>query len=304
MPRSSKRIKLLRGLRKLCNHRLLALQQRYAYLEDDEIEDEIDAWAFRKLCEAESQRYSTQRKQRKYSMNHFREDLEESDQRGEVPFLTDDEFLQKYRMSRESFNELVGLIKDHVVFKRGRRGPKQAPPEYQLMVFLKYIGTEGSGSSNADLRNIFRIGRGTNDLYKKRDVKAIRSLRDRYYKWPTSEERAEIAERIRQKYGFPNCCGLGDGTLNPLAFEPQTVDAPDYSGRKYGYSISTLVVNDNQKRIIYYLAGWPGSAHDNRIFRNSQLFQKPSEFFSSTQYLLGDSAFGCRPFMVSAYKKP
>ena len=201
MPRSSKRIKLIRQIRKLCNRRLLALQQRYVYLEDDEIEDEIDAWAFRKLCEAESQRYSTQRKQRKYSMNHFREDLEESDQRGEVPFLTDDEFLQKYRMSRESFNELVGLIKDHEVFKRGRRGPKQAPPEYQLMVFLKYIGTEGSGSSNADLRNIFRIGRGTNDLYKKRDVKAIRSLRDRYYKWPTSEERAKIAERIRQKYG-------------------------------------------------------------------------------------------------------
>ena len=73
MPRSSKRIKLLRGLRKLCNHRLLALQQRYAYLEDDEIEDEIDAWAFGKLCEAESQRYSVQRKHRKYS--HYR-DLE------------------------------------------------------------------------------------------------------------------------------------------------------------------------------------------------------------------------------------
>ena len=132
MPRSSKRIKLIRQIRKLCNRRLLALQQRYVYLEDDEIEDEIDAWAFRKLCEAESQRYSTQRKYRKYSMNHFREDLEESEERGEVPFLTDDEFLQKYRMSRDSFNELVGLIKDHVVFKRGRRGPKQAPPEYQL----------------------------------------------------------------------------------------------------------------------------------------------------------------------------
>ena len=37
-----------------------------------------------------------------YSMKHFREDLEESDERGEVPFLTDDEFLQKYRMSQES----------------------------------------------------------------------------------------------------------------------------------------------------------------------------------------------------------
>ena len=88
MPRSSKRIKLIRQIRKLCNRRLLALQQRYVYLEDDEIEDEIDAWAFGKLCEAESQRYSVQRKHRKYSQSQFREDLEESEERGEViPFL-------------------------------------------------------------------------------------------------------------------------------------------------------------------------------------------------------------------------
>lgn len=307
-------------------------------MEDDEIEDEIDAWAFQKLYETHSRRYSVRRRYRKYAKTHFLEDLndeegprnnddgdavpvinqhdddpgggqegEEADDEEEeapLPFLTDNEFLHKYRMSRDSFNELVGLIKDHEVFKRGRRGPKQMPPEYQLMVFLKYIGTEGAGSSNPDLRNTFRVGRGTIDVYKKRVVKAIRSLRDRYYKWPTTDEREQIAERIRKEYGFPNCCGMADGTLSPLAFEPQTVDAPDYSGRKYGYSLSTLIVNDDRKRIIYYLAGWPGSAHDNRIFRNSQLFQKPTEFFSPTQYLLGDSAFGCMPFMVSAYKKP
>jgi hypothetical protein len=307
-------------------------------LEDDELEDDVDAWAFGKLCEAKSRRYSTKRKYRKYTTNHFSEDLlvastppvqqeeggggqhqhqqedeeveeeknddEEENEGEKVPFLTDDEFLQKYRMGRAAFNGLVGLIKDHVVFKRGSRGRPQAAPEYQLMVFLKYIGTEGGGSSNPDLRNTFRMGRGTVDLYKKRVVKAIRSLRDRYYKWPNSDERAQIAERIRKEYGFPNCCGMADGTLNPLAFEPQTIDAPDYSGRKYGYSLSTLVVNDDRKRIIYYLAGWPGSAHDNRVFRNSKLCQKPSEFFSPTQYLLGDSAFACMPFMVSAYKKP
>ena len=33
----------------------------------------------------------------------------------ETPWLTD-EFLEKYRMRRDSFQQLVGLIKDHPVF--------------------------------------------------------------------------------------------------------------------------------------------------------------------------------------------
>jgi hypothetical protein len=67
------------------------------------------------------------------------------------------------------------------------------------MVFLKYIGTEGGGASNADLRNTFRIGRGTIDVYKKRVVKALRSLRDSYYKWPTSEEQAQIEFIVKRR---------------------------------------------------------------------------------------------------------
>jgi hypothetical protein len=95
-----------------------------------------------------------------------------------------------------------------------------------------------------------------------------------------------------------------DGTLFPLAFRPQSKDAPDYSGRKHAYSLSALIVCDDQRRIRYINAGWPGTAHDNQILRNSNLFQRPLLFFAERQYILGDSAFENTWFVVSAFKKP
>ena len=82
-----------------------------------------------------------------------------------------------------------------------------------------------------------------------------------------------------------------DGTLNRLTFELQCQDASDYSGRKYGYSLSALVVNDNKPCITYFLAGWPGSTHGNCIFKNSHLCQDFNPYFSECEYLLGDLAF-------------
>ncbi len=65
----------------------------------------------------------------------FEEDLNK-----DSPWLNADEFKCKYRMTRSSFWLIVGLIKDHPVFKGGRK--KQAPVEHQLMTLLCFLGTD------------------------------------------------------------------------------------------------------------------------------------------------------------------
>ena len=120
-------------------------------------------------------------------------------------------------------------------------------------------------------------------------------MKETYYKWPLTEERKQISKQIMSKFNFPNCVGCLDGTLNPLAYEPQCWDASDHSGRNYGYSLSTLVVSDDMPRITYYLAGWPGSTHNNCIFKNSCLFQDFNSYFNKHEYLPGDSAVECFP---------
>ncbi len=188
------------------------------------------------------------------------------------------------------------------VFNVGHK--KEAPPAYQLIVFLNYVGTEGNGASNSNQRSTFAIGYGTAALHHKRVTKALPSLSSEYVRWPDAKERVEIAREIQRLYNFPHCVSIADGTLFSLAFEPQTADLPDYSGRKYGYFLSTMIVCDHKRRIRHYLAGFPGSAHDNRIWKATRLCRRPTAYFAPREYCVGDLAFENEWYMVSAFKKP
>jgi nuclease HARBI1 len=98
-----------------------------------------------------------------------------------------------------------------------------------------------------------------------------------------------------------NCIGLIDGTLLPLATRP-LLHGENYLSRKKFYAIVMLVVCDDLGRILYYHVGWPGSVHDNRVWRNCKLNRKRADFFSKKQYLLGDSAFTASQVMVPPFK--
>jgi hypothetical protein len=49
--------------------------------------------------------------------------------------------------------------------------------------------------------------------------------------------------------------------------------------------------------------GWAGSTHDQRVLRNSNLFQKPDDYFLQHEYILGDSAYRCMPFLLPVFKR-
>ena len=271
--------------------------------DDNEMDDILDVAVGAAVEAVSSRRYVLPRKpyRKGGAQGIFARDLQSSDsENGTPPWLTEEEFLQKYRMHRDSFHEILEKIKGHPVFVT-KNNNSQAPVEHQLMLFLFYIGMAGSGASNPNNRR-FGIGRGTSDVYKRRVVKAIRSLKDSAISWPDSAERVDIAKRMLHKYDWVNLCGIVDGTLLPLTYEPQSSDKPDYKGRKGHYSLTMMVVNDDRKRIRHYHAGFPGSVHDNRVFRNTILYRDPQRYFGEHMYLLGDSAYANTSFCVSAYK--
>jgi DDE superfamily endonuclease len=314
MPRLSKKRLYLKRLCKVFSFRLFNRGFRSLIDEEDSIEDAMDLAVAMAIRQSDKKRYLFRRSKYRKGTDRFSADLEEEEYKeGEdksinteakrMPWLTDEEFLHKYWMSRRSFQKVLHEIEDHPVFNPDSKGRKQAPVAHQLMVFLKFVGTEGSGGSNANQRQVFSIGYGTSTVYRRRVTRAILSLCNRFVYWQDEAERFTISREIHKLYDFPHCLGIADGTLFPLAFEPQTEDAPDYSGTKYGYSLSTMIICDHRRRIRYYLSGYPGSAHDNRVFRGTALKKSPSEFFGETQYIVGDSAFENDWFMVSAFKK-
>ena len=93
--------------------------------------------------------------------------------------------------------KLWTAIKDHPIFNNPNARKSQASLQYQLMVLLKYLGTEGDGMSNSKARSIFPSGYGSFDVYKDQCVQAIiESLGKTSYFWPSAAERKQIASRF------------------------------------------------------------------------------------------------------------
>ena len=131
------------------------------------------------------------------------------------------------------------------------------------------------------MRNNIGGSIGSLHLFRKRVVRAILdTLYDVAVEWPNEVERIEISRRIFKKFGLPNTVSYADGTLIPLAFKPEREDWFDFQGRKGGWSLSVLVVNDDKNQIRYWHAGWPGCTHDDRVYKNCCLAKSPDKYFS------------------------
>ncbi|KNE95046.1 hypothetical protein PSTG_11639 [Puccinia striiformis f. sp. tritici PST-78] len=216
--------------------------------------------------------------------------------------LDDIRFKQEFRMCQESFHQLVSEIRDHPVFQNRSNIP-QRPVQDQLMVTLKRMGTYGNGASVGMLARFFRISEGTVILYCSRTIETILALEERYVSWPDTQGHRAIASRVDEFTGFRNCVGFIDGTLLPLYDRP-SIDPQDYYSRKGFYCLNTLIVCDEEKRITYYLTGWPGCCHDTRLWENLELKLKERELFTPGEYLIADSGFPVQTNVVPAFKRP
>ena len=100
----------------------------------------MDAVLVQSLELVKGHRYHQKRsKYRKARTYLFEADLkDEGGDDDEVPWLTERELLQKYRMSRTSFHAIYDLIKDHSVFaEKTNNGRGQASVKYQVDGFVE-----------------------------------------------------------------------------------------------------------------------------------------------------------------------
>lgn len=217
-----------------------------------------------------------------------------------VPLLDDERFKILFRTSRRTFNIILSLIKDDPIFEQKRRGRPQIPVEVQLQVVLFRLGCTGEGSSIAKIAFLFGIGDGgTVQNVTKRVFSALLKLKPRYIFWPDEEERRTIEQATHHE--MPYCIGYVDGTELKLAEKPYE-DPDSYLSRKQHHSIKAQIICDHKLRIRHIVVGYPGSVHDSRIFKNCPIGLHPEQYFSSKQYLLGDSAYKLTSTVITPFR--
>ena len=242
-------------------------------------------------------RYLTNRIYRKGILNIFKEDLSTE---CDWCWMNDDDFLCKYRVTRDQLDRVTNLLSEDTVFARPERGYPKMPVKHQIMIWLHFVGHEAQ--SNSTQFETFKNLKGMCKKAHNRSVKALNNIRDDYICWPDPEERTNIAARIEKVFHKPNCPVMQDGTLLRLGIEPECDDAAHYHGRKFTYSITVNVINDNEQRIRAYHVGHPGSTHDKRVWRNMKQHRDLESYFSENKFIMCDTAYKPSWFCAPALK--
>jgi hypothetical protein len=297
MPRKADRRKAMDWMERRVYQQQKAAVLRELLDDEDSVQDDQDAHTAFIYERMKNKRYLFRPKV--YRKNRKKFDLNDCLSYNSQNY-SEEEFLYCFRLSRESFFLLLEEMGTKKAFKYSKF-KQQRPIAFQLLVFLFRIGKEGTGGGALSVSTHFGIGKGSVKNYVRRCVLALHEIKDDVIRWPDTNDRDAMRARLAA-YGFRHCVGIIDGTLVVLDFKPEKFHECYYC-RKCCYALNVMIVCDDRKRVTYYNAGWPGSTHDNRVFRNSRLFRKREEYFRYGEYLLGDSAYSCSSIMVQSFKK-
>lgn len=102
---------------------------------------------------------------------------------------------------------------------------------------------------------------------------------------------------------FLDVFGCLDGTHIPI---PGPKDDNSYYNRKGLHSVQLQGICDAKAKFINVNCGWPGSAHDARVWRSSETYNKfennPRNLLPVGTYLIGDSAYPLAKYLITPFK--
>ena len=251
--------------------------------------------------------------------------------------FSDRMFLRLFRMYRQCFNCLCNRIEKAVgekVFKSekyldtlrasGASSPfgrmnhasetscgSWIPGEAKLAMTLRYL----AGASYLDLYLWFNVS----------PEHILIIIRDCIKQWLCNDDvfaidfygevlqRSSEIERISRDYSeksggiMSGCFGAIDGWLVKIKCPTlHDVNNPGkYMSRKGFFALNVQAIVDKKKRILWRLIGEKGSAHDSTVFKNSTLYKHlmliSDELYEKRLYLVGDSAYSLRGFLLCPY---
>lgn len=182
-----------------------------------------------------------------------------------------------------------------------RRGLPKTSAEKEIHTFLWYMANT---NTFREIANLFGISRSTAWSIVKRVTLWLISIGHEYVKWPSREEIAQNMATMEAKTKMPGILGCIDGSH--IRIKAPVSNKEDYFNRKHSYSILLQGVVNTKKKFINVFCGEPGSLHDSRLLRRSDLYkdacERTEELFPFNSFLLGDSAYPHLDWLIPPFK--
>lgn len=172
-------------------------------------------------------------------------------------------FIEKFRLTPSEAEIVLQVIGDTIKHKTQKNCA--LAPQQQLLITLRWLST---GSPFHGIGDMHGMSKSTVCSTIRRVIDAMYYQMSRnLIKWPTNCQNLE--NEFLQFSSFPSVCGIVDGTLIPIMapkdFEEQYVD------RHGNHSINVMMISGPKYQFFYVNASKPGSVHDSRVLRRSQI---------------------------------
>lgn len=226
------------------------------------------------------------------------------------PALPDDYFKQQLRVRKQTFQFILNIIAPDIT-RQNTRFQDCIKPEKVLAIGLYRLA---HGNSYVTIGPALNVGKSTVVEAVQDVVNALFDLRNVYIKFPrTAAETASTIDTFRDntKSELVNVAGAIDGTHITIVAPKE--NAVDYFSRYQQHDIIVQGVVDGRGKFIDAVVGFPGSAHDARVLRNSDIYveaeagailQEPRINIGGREirpYLVGDSAYPQAPWLIKPF---
>lgn len=215
----------------------------------------------------------------------------------EVANYSDREYKKYFRLSRDTTNIIEDLI--NFAYKcEIQHGREMIPCNAAVLIFLWYIGNQGTFSSLADKFNVTKSSayRVVNKV-----VEILFSKRHEFIKWPEVNEYEHISNEFKEKNGLHGVIGAIGGLHIPIK-RPQQ-DSHFYVNSNGWHSISLQGTVDYRNIFIDAHCGEPGSLDDAEVLKKSSLYTTASNYvnFFKKYFLLGNSVYPSLRWLVPPF---
>ncbi|XP_032690752.1 protein ALP1-like, partial [Odontomachus brunneus] len=187
-----------------------------------------------------------------------------------VPAYNNHQFKSHFRINRDTFEYIFTIIAPRL--KRISVGLPMISPEKQFLIALWCMATPDS----------------------------YRSICEKFD--PSRNSVNEVWTGFEATSGFPKVIGAIDGTH--INIPVPLIEPVSYINCKGHYSIQLQAVCDHRTNFIHCYVGHPGSVHDQRVFRLSELQQwlGDPDKFPQNCHILGDAAYKLHENVIVPYR--
>ena len=220
------------------------------------------------------------------------------DRRNPLDFLSDEEIRMQYRLTRICILELCALLQNEL--ERPTRRCFSLPVSLQVLIALRYLA---SGSFQAVIGDVHGVSQPTVSTVVYKFVNSLCIYKNNYIIFPQDDQsQRDIKMDFYQIAEMPNVLGALDGTLIPI--QGPTVNEPVYICRKGFHAINVQGICDAKMLFTNVVVKWPGRTHDAFIWNECEINRKFEANEIGGGYLLGDSGYPLRPWLLTPILHP